>query len=160
MIESWCQALYETSLSTSIRESAWVYPLLHWAHILANTFMFGMIVFVDLRLLGLAFTRRSVTDVSGLIGWTLFGWVLMFISGALIFSSDPVRYYNSGLFRLKLFLMLLAGINALVFHFTAYSRVHTWDHGRLPLQARLTGAVSLTSWIAVVIVGRAVGYFG
>ncbi len=160
MIESWCQALYDTWLSTSIRESAWVYPGLHFAHILANTFMFGMIVFVDLRLLGIGFKRRRVTDITGLIGWTLFGWVLMFISGAFIFISDPVRYYNSGLFRLKLFLMLLAGINALVFHFTAYRRVSTWDRGRLPVHARLTGAVSLTSWIAVVIVGRAVGYFG
>lgn len=160
MIESWCEALYETWLSTSIRESAWVYPLLHFAHILANTFMFGMIVFVDLRLLGIGFMRRRVTDVTGLIGWAIFGWILMFISGALIFASDPVRYYNSGLFRLKLFLMLLAGINALLFHFTTYRRVRTWDHGRLPARARLTGAISLTSWIAVVIVGRAVGYFG
>ena len=160
MIESWCQALYETTLSTSIRESAWVYPILHLAHILANAFMFGMIVFVDLRLLGVGFTKRRVTDITGLIRWAIIGWILMLISGAFIFASDPVRYYNSGLFRLKLFLMLVAGVNALVFHYTAYRGVSAWDQGRLPMQARLTGAISLTSWIAVVIVGRAVGYFG
>ncbi len=159
MIETWCQSLSETWLSISIRESVWVYPMLHWAHILANTLMFGMIVFVDLRLLGVGFTRRRVTDMTGLIGWTLAGWVLMFISGAFIFASDPMRYYNSGLFRLKLFLMLLAGINALVFHFTAYRSVSSWDQGRLPGHARLTGAISLTSWIAIIVVGRAVGYF-
>ena len=150
--------LSETWLSMSIRESVWVYPMLHWAHILANTLMFGMIVFVDLRLLGVGFTRRRVTDITGLIGWTLCGWVLMFISGAFILISDPMRYYGSGLFRLKLFLMLIAGINALVFHFTAYQRVSAWDLGRLPTHARLTGAISLTSWIAIIIVGRAIGY--
>ena len=99
MIESWCQALYETTLSTSIRESAWVYPILHLAHILSNAFMFGMIVFVDLRLLGVGFTKRRVTDITGLIRWAIIGWILMLISGAFIFASDPVRYYNSGLFR-------------------------------------------------------------
>lgn len=160
MIEGWCQALYETALSTSIRESALVYPLLHIAHILANTFMFGTIVFVDLRLLGIGFKERRVTDITGLIRWAIVGWILMFLSGAFIFASDPVRYYSSGLFRLKLFLMLLAGVNALVFHFTAYRSVNNWDRGRLPVQARLTGAISLTSWIAVIVVGRAVGYFG
>ena len=153
MIESWCKALYETWLSTSIRESQWVYPLLHFAHILTNTFLLGTIVFVDVRLLGLGFMQRRVTDLTGLIRWAIIAWVFMFISGAFIFISDPLRYYASGLFRLKLFLMAIAGLNALVFHFTAYRAVNTWDQGRLPLQARLTGAISLTSWIAVVIVG-------
>jgi hypothetical protein len=134
--------------------------MLHWAHILANTWMFGTIVFVDLRLIGAGFTRRRITDMAEqLIPWTLAGFILMFVSGALIFASDPPRYYVSTLFRIKLALMIFAGINALVFHTTVYRGVGAWDESGTPIRARLTGALSLISWISVVIVGRAVGYF-
>jgi hypothetical protein len=161
MILAWCQWLMDTAFSTSIRESLWVYPMLHWAHVLANTFMFGTIVFLDLRLIGLGFTRRRITDIAEqLLPWTWFGWALMLVSGALIFASDPVRYYESVLFRVKLALMLLAGVNALVFHVTVYRSVAAWDTGEAPLRARLAGAVSLTTWISIVVTGRAVGYFG
>jgi len=150
----------ETWMSVGIRESYWVYPMLHWAHILSNTLMFGTIVFMDLRLIGIGFTRRKVSDVAEqILPWTWVGWILMFISGALIFVSDPVRYYESFLFLLKLFLMLLAGLNALIFHFTVYRGVASWELGKVPVLARVSGAVSLVSWISIVIIGRAVGYF-
>ena len=44
MLLSLCQWLYDTWVSVGIRESEWLYPMLHWAHILSNTLMFGTIV--------------------------------------------------------------------------------------------------------------------
>ena len=160
MILAWCEWLMETWVSAGIRESLWVYPMLHFAHILSNTLMFGTIVFLDLRLIGVGLTRRRVSDVAEqLLPWTWVGWGLMFVSGAFIFTSDPVRYYNSFFFRIKMLLMVLAGLNALVFHFTVYRSVATWGDGKAPGRARLSGAVSLISWVAILIAGRAVGYF-
>lgn len=160
MILAWCEWLMETWVSAGIRESLWVYPMLHFAHILSNTLMFGTIVFLDLRLIGVGLTRRKVSDVAEqLLPWTWVGWALMFVSGAFIFTSDPVRYYGSFFFRIKMLLMLLAGLNALVFHFTVYRSVGSWGDGRAPGRARMSGAVSLVSWIAIVVTGRAVGYF-
>jgi hypothetical protein len=160
MLLGWCEWLMETWVSAGIRESIWLYPMLHWAHILSNTLMFGTIIFVDLRLVGLGFSRRRVSDVAEqLLPWTWVGWTLMFLSGALILASDPVRYYNSFFLRIKLILMFLAGVNAMVFHFTVYRGVALWDSGRPPILARMSGAISLVSWIAIVITGRAVGYF-
>ena len=150
----------ETWVSAGIRESIWVYPMLHWVHILSNTLMFGTIVFLDLRLVGVGLTRRRVSDVAEqLLPWTWVGWTLMFVSGALIFTSDPVRYYGNLFRRIKMLLMMLAGVNALVFHFTVYRGISAWDEGRAPAMARLSGAISLVSWIGIVITGRAVGYF-
>ena len=150
----------ETWVSAGIRESIWVYPMLHWVHILSNTLMFGTIVFLDLRLVGVGLTRRRVSDVAEqLLPWTWVGWTLMFVSGALIFTSDPVRYYGNLFLRIKMLLMMLAGVNALVFHFTVYRGISAWDEGRAPAMARLSGAISLVSWIGIVITGRAVGYF-
>ena len=152
--------LGDTAVSMNIRESVWLYPMLHWVHILANTFMLGSIVFVDLRLLGAGFARRRVTDMTQqLLPWTWTGWILMFLSGAAIFTSDPVRYYGSNLMRAKFSLMLFAGINALIFHFTVYRGVASWDEGRTPPRARLAGVLSILSWLGVMFTARAVGYF-
>ncbi|MEP6963161.1 MAG: DUF6644 family protein [Acidobacteriota bacterium] len=160
MLLTFCEWLNETWFSAGIRESQWVYPMLHWAHILANTLMFGTIVFLDLRLIGVGLSRRRVSDVAEqLLPWTWIGWVLMFLTGALLFTSDPVRYYGSFFLRLKMSLMLLAGVNALLFHFTIYRGVAAWDQGEAPPRAKLAGAVSLLSWMAIVVSGRAVGYF-
>ncbi len=160
MILGWCEWLMETWVSAGIRESIWVYPMLHWAHILSNTLMFGTIIFVDLRLVGLGLSRRRVSDVAEqLLPWTWVGWTLMFLSGSLLFVSDPVRYYGSFFLRIKMILMFLAGINAMVFHYTVYRDVALWDKGRPPILARMSGTISLISWIAIVITGRAVGYF-
>lgn len=155
-----CEWLRETAASTAIRESLYFYPLLHWWHILSISVMFGSIVFLDLRLIGAGFRKRRVTDVAGqLLPWTWTGYVLMALSGGLIFLSDPVRYYESTLFRIKVLLMILAGINALVFHFTVYRSVASWDLENPPARARIAGAVSMTAWVAVIATGRAVGYF-
>ncbi len=160
MLLSLCEWLGSTDLSTTIRESLWVYPMLHWWHILSNTFMFGTIVFLDLRLIGIGFAKRRVTDIAEqLLPWTWFGWAMMFASGALIFTSDPVKYYGNFFFRVKLVLMLLAGVNALLFHSTIYRGVAAWNEGKAPARARIAGAISLASWVAIVMVGRAVGYF-
>lgn len=155
-----CEWLRETAASTAIRESLYFYPLLHWWHILSIAVMFGSIVFLDLRLIGAGFRKRRVTEIAGpLLLWTWTGYILMAVSGGLIFLSDPVRYYESTLFRIKFLLMLLAGVNALVFHYTVYRSVATWDLEPPPARARLVGAVSMTVWVAVIATGRAVGYF-
>jgi hypothetical protein len=155
-----CQWLRDTAVSTGIRESLYLYPLLHWWHILSISVMFGSIVFLDLRLVGAGFRKRRVTDVAEqLLPWTWTGYVLMTLSGGLIFLSDPVRYYERTLFWIKALLMILAGINALVFHYTVYRSVASWDLDVPPARARLAGAVSITAWVAVIVTGRAVGYF-
>jgi len=55
--------------------------------------------------------------------------------------------------------MIVAGINALVFHFTTYRSVAVWDTKPvLPFAAKLAGIVSLVTWAGVVIFGRLVAY--
>jgi hypothetical protein len=156
-----CEWLESTQLSTGIRESLLFYPMLHWSHILSNSLMFGTIAYLDLRLLGMGLRRRSVRDLAGqLLPWTWAGWVLMFISGMLILISDPVRYYNSVFFRFKMLLMLIAGANALIFHYTLYRKgIFENAAAPVPRRARLAGAVSLMAWIGIIVTGRAVGYY-
>jgi hypothetical protein len=155
-----CEWIQNTSLSLEIREGTWSFPLLNFGHVLGNSLMFGTIAFVDLRLLGTGLQRRRVSDVAEqLLPWTWIGWAIMFATGGLIFWSEPVRCYTNIFFRIKMLLMIFAGLNALIFHFTTYRKVREWDLAlKTPRSARLTGAISLTLWICIVIAGRAIGY--
>ena len=158
----WLMWLEETSVGTGIRESLWTYPLLHFGHILGNSLMFGTIVFLDLRLLGLGLTKRRVSDVAAqILPWTWVGWSVMFVTGGFIFTSDAVRFATHPFFQGKMALMLLAGLNAGAFHWTVFRGVEKWDVGvGTPLRARVAGAVSILTWIGILATGRWIGYSG
>jgi hypothetical protein len=83
---------------------------------------------------------------------------MMVISG-LLMISEAVKVYANGAFRLKMGLILLAGINALVFQTTVYKTVDKWDlWPRPPIGARLAGVFSLVLWVGVIFAGRWIAY--
>lgn len=160
-ILSVCEWLQQTSASTGIRESVWVFPIIESTHLLSLAASVGTIAFVDLRLIGAAMRRQPVTDViEQLQPWALGGFAIMFLSGGLLFLSEPLKCYHSAFFQTKLVLLALLGINALLFHVSIYRRVAAWNKAAdVPLTARLAGYVSLTLWMSVIILGRGIAYF-
>jgi uncharacterized membrane protein len=68
--------------------------------------------------------------------WTVTGFVIMVISGVLLFTAIPVRTYQSVFFRGKLLMLLLAGVNVWVFHSTIYRNLAAWDLDNRSAQAR------------------------
>jgi len=160
-ILSICQWLQQTSTGTAIRESVWVFPIIESTHLMSLAASVGTIAFVDLRLVGAVMRRQPVTDViEQLQPWALGGFAMMFLSGGLLFWSEPLKCYHSGFFQTKLILLALLGLNALLFHTNVYRRVAAWDTAvEVPLAARLAGYVSLTLWMTVVVLGRGIAYF-
>jgi hypothetical protein len=156
-----CQWIQQTPTSTGIRESVWVFPIIESAHLLSLAVSVGTIVFVDLRLVGAAMRRQPVTDViEQLQPWALRGFAMMFLTGGLLFWSEPLRCYNSVFFQAKFLLLFLLGINALAFHRTVYRSVAAWDKAlEVPFRAKLAGYVSLTLWMSVIVLGRGIAYF-
>jgi hypothetical protein len=56
-------------------------------------------------------------------------------------------------------LILVAGINALVFHSVAYQSVGKWDNDPVgPLSARAAGLISILLWFGIVAAGRWIAY--
>jgi len=83
----------------------------------------------------------------------------MVVSGALTFLNAPVRYYESIFFRIKVAALVLAGLNAWVFHAGIWRRVTSWDRDAVaPLSARLAGGLSLVLWACIVVAGRMIAY--
>ena len=155
-----CQWLAETPGSIALHESLYMYPLIESAHVLTLCLFLGMAIMFDLRLLGVALRRVPITEMKRRLGpWMTIGFIVMVITGALLFYAIPIRSYQSIWFRGKVVALILAGLNAFVFHAGIDRRVAAWDLAAVPPPAaRRAGATSLVLWAVIVVAGRMIAY--
>src|SRR5262245_37901575 len=137
-----------------------MYPLVESVHVLTLCLFVGMSVMLDLRLLGIALRRVPVSEVTDrLVPWMVVGFTIMIVTGVLLFYAIPVRSYQNVFFRVKLIALVLAGLNAWVFHSGVHKHVAEWGLGRTPpRKARLAGAASLVLWTVIIVCGRMIAY--
>jgi hypothetical protein len=101
--------------AVSIRDSLYLFPLIESLHVFGLAMVFGTILIIDLRLLGLASTRRPFTMMaSDILKWTWLAFALTATTGALMFITNAVVYYHNA-FQAKMTLLVLSGINTLIF---------------------------------------------
>ena len=154
------QRMGDSSWSTGLHESRYAYDLIESVHVWTLCLFFGLTVMFDLRLLGWVMREVPVSEVARrLLPWTILGFVIMVISGVVLFSAIPLRSYQSVFFRAKMLMLALAGVNVLIFHSGVYRRIENWDLATVPPKpARVAGALSLVLWIGIVLAGRMIAY--
>jgi hypothetical protein len=154
------ERLSESSWSVALHESEIAYSIIESSHVWSLCLFFGLTVMFDLRLLGWTMRKVPVSEViRRLQPWTILGFVLMVISGTLLFYAIPLRSYQNIFFRTKMLLMLAAGVNVLIFHSRVFPGVAKWDADATPPKvARVAGALSLVLWIGIVFSGRMIAY--
>ena len=152
--------LASTSWSIALRESLYLYPWIESAHVLFIAIFFGTLLFVDLRLSGYAFKKLSISEMNRkVLPLSIIGFILMTFTGFLLFYAIPIRNYQNLFFRIKMFLMILAGINALYFHWKMNQESKVWDSNSfIPFSMRCSAALSLCLWSLVIISGRMIAY--
>jgi hypothetical protein len=155
-----CRWLEQTSVGAGVRESLWLFPAIETVHLLGMAALVGTITVFDLRLLGWMLRRERVSDLAGrLLPWSWAGFALQVVTGALLFTSEAVKVYTNPAFRVKMLLIFLAGAHALIFHWTVYRDVASWDDSEvLPAGAKVAGFVSILLWIGIVAAGRFIGF--
>lgn len=157
-------ALEASALGQAMRQWLWLYPSVEVVHIAGIALLFGSIAVFDLRLLGLSRdipVRRLARHV---LPWTAASFLLIIPSGMLMFTAHATEFIQSGVFVLKMALILAAGLNAALFHTITLRTADVWDADGMrklgpPPSARLAGALSLVIWIAVIACGRLLAYF-
>lgn len=152
--------LAQTPGSIALHESLYAYTWIETAHVIAITLFVGTIAMVDLRLLGLAWRTVPVSQMTArILPWTVAGFIVMVITGLLLFYAIPVRTWHSVWFRAKVVLLLLAAINIWIFHRRVQRDRALWDAAALPpVAARVSAAVSLCVWLTVIVLGRMIAY--
>jgi len=155
-IAKWLEGL---ALARFVAQAPWVFPTVETIHVVAIAMVVGSIAVVDLRLLGVSWTSRPVTEVAEeILPWTWGGFFIAVLAGALMFISAASKYVVDVPFQLKMLLLVCAGVNMLTFHHVTYRDVGVWNHGRTPRTAKLAAGLSLAFWIAIVTCGRLVSF--
>jgi len=141
--------------AAALRGSTWLYPLVNAGHIVGVALLFGAIAPLDLKLMGawrgvpLAALLRVLAPTAAA------GLAVAVIAGGLLFITKAPDYAASGLFRAKMAVLAVGVANALLFHIL---RRRAGGAEAVP-GGRLLGALSLAAWLAVIGLGRLVGYF-
>lgn len=126
----------------------WAYGATEVLHILSLAIAIGLIVVVDLRLLGVNIGGASSSRLQrATAAGSLIGLVVAITTGFMVLSTDPIRYFNHPTMRFKLIVLAAA----IVFHYSVHARVAKGEHR--PAVRRTVAATSLLLWITVVFSG-------
>ena len=157
---SLCDWLATTPGSIALHESRYLYLIVLTVHVMTLCVFVGIAVILNLRLMGVTMLRVPVSEVVGrLLPWIVAGFSVMIVSGSLLFYADPLEKYGNLFFRVKMGLLILAGVNVWVFYTTVYRSVVEWDLDPVPPgPARVVGGVGLVLWAAVITAGRMIPY--
>jgi uncharacterized protein DUF6644 len=161
MMLSISDSIQSIGFLTELRESALVYPVVMTTHLSCIAIFGGMILMTDMRLLGVALKKYTVTEVvDALRVWKRIGFVIMVTMGALLASAEAVKYSQNPFFWVKMCCLALVGVHALIFRPRVYNRTEEIDKaGALPGSAKAAAVFSLLIWTSVLTMGRLIGYY-
>lgn len=156
---SFVQTVESSAVGEWMRSNVLAMPLVNTLHVMCIMLVFGTILVVDLRLLGLLDRGRAITRVSDeMLRLTWAAFIGAVVTGALFFAANATTYWFNVAFRFKMLAIVLAGINMLLFQFITWRGVAGWDRDAPPAAAKLAGAVSVLLWTTVVVLGRVIGF--
>ncbi len=152
--------LDDTSWSTLLHESYYMYNWTESTHVLTLMLSLGMLFLIDLRMMGWALADVPASKIAHQLNIPmLVGFSIAVITGIMLVYAVPVRSSQSIWFRIKMVLLLGCAINAFLFHKRMNESVSSWDNDvRAPSRIRTGAALSLGFWSLVVICGRFMAY--
>jgi hypothetical protein len=151
-----------SALGYAMRETGlWTYALVNLAHIFGISLLFGAIVVLDLRLLGvwrkipLDLMARPTTVVAGT------GFVIAILTGPALLATKATEYVGNPFLPIKLIAIVLGIINIAILH-----RLPAWKERANPdmgaakrRQLAVAGSASLLCWISAISAARMIAYW-
>jgi Family of unknown function (DUF6644) len=139
-----------------VADSKWIFPAIEAVHIVALALLFGALLMLNLRLLGLGLKGKPIAQLSrDLAPWVLCSLIIILVTGVGLFSSEALKAYASVPFQVKMVFLFAA----ILFHFTIYSHVIKAREAQIrPLWNKLAAIMSIALWLGVGIGGRGIGF--
>jgi hypothetical protein len=124
-------------------------------HFIGLIMIVGAVGALDLRMLGFA-KALPIASVHRLVPWALAGFAINVTTGVLAFIGMPAFYTYDIAFWIKIFAVLLLGLNAAAFYLTDTFKVveHMGPGEDAPPFAKIIAASSLVLWLGVITLGR------
>lgn len=147
-----------TALAEWVRTSLVGYPLVLTLHSVGMAIIVGLVMVVDLRLIG-RFERIPLTVLDNLLRLAWYGFAINLITGAMIFTSQAVFYFSSPTYLLKM-LMVIGGVTVAAYMQPILRREAAGWGGTsgVPQGIRTLATASLVMWSMTIITGRFTAY--
>jgi hypothetical protein len=136
----------------------YLWPTSETLHFIGMSLMFGVLMVVNLRLVGWL-RGMSFAAVHRLLPLGMLGFAINFVTGMFFFMAKPEQYTYNVSFHWKIILLMLAGATYLVL--TVYEDV--WElsaSGEAKAAGKLLGVSVLVLSIGVMYFGRMLPYIG
>lgn len=161
MLESLATALVDGPLYHWINnEMVWLWPMMEILHFMGLSLLLGSLFIIDMRMAG-HFRALDPAATHRLLPLVFIGFGLNLVTGTLFFCGDPTRYAVNIGFQIKMLLVIVAGLNALLYYWKIRPVMDSWDaRGNPPLLAKLVAYTSLGAWTGVLLLGRLIPYVG
>jgi len=152
----WIEWVAASALGQAISKSSWAFAVIESVHLLALAVIGGAVLMVDLWLLGFGLRAQPLDRVArDAWPWFVGSWVVMIVTGVLLFVSEPLKLYFSTPFFWKMIFLLSGSLFAV----TIRRKVTLAGDGRTPpVVMKLVGLVSLLLWSGVGSAGRWIGF--
>jgi hypothetical protein len=162
-MEAFSDFLISLGIGDFVATYDWVWPLGETLHFVGMCVLIGTVGVVDLRILGVA-KGIPISLLEKFIPLGVIAFVVNALTGFIFIAGNPVggpmEYLTNLSLQLKMLLVLIAGINLLIFYFAGFQRTLAAvpADGDASGAAKAVAAVSLTAWIFVIIMGRFIMY--
>jgi hypothetical protein len=148
----------QTPVGEFVRNSTWAFPTLQSLHFIGMTMLIGVVGAIDLRVLGVA-RGLPIHPLHRFLPLAFIGFGINLVTGLMFFCHDPFVYAYNMSFRIKMLLILIAGLNALWFRLGVFIDVDKWGPGiEASRLAKVISALSLLIWFAVITAGRFIAF--
>jgi hypothetical protein len=150
---------HDTALGQFARSNAYVYTVGLVIHFTGLVLLMGSMLLIDLTLMGLAPAVPPGAALK-LLPFAIVGFLVNLCTGVMFFCFDPERFGLNPAFQLKMVLVVVAGLNALWFTIAEHRQVAQLPAGaKLPIAVRISAAISLLVWFAIIVAGRMIVAF-
>lgn len=136
----------------------WVWPICEILHFVGLCLLFGVVLLVNLRTLGVV-GNVPATHVNRLLPWAMGGFGVNLVTGMLFFLASPDQYTQNPAFFWKIGLVLVGGVTLLYPTLVAEDGDGQPD-ARASIVARLAAVGSIAVWTGVIFLGRFLPYLG
>jgi uncharacterized membrane protein len=151
-----------TAISMYMVNSHWAWPAAETVHFLGFSLSFGVLLAVNLRILGVM-RKVAFGDLHRLLPWGMLGFGANLVTGMLFFIGQPKQYIDSAPFYWKAVFLMIAGANFL--YLTVFRKA--WPEGDdgngglvSSLADKAMAVTSIVAWLAVLYAGRMLPFIG
>jgi hypothetical protein len=163
MVDSFIRLLLSTGVNDFVATHDWVWPVCEILHFFGMALLIGSVGLIDLRILGVA-KGVPIKALERFVPLGVIGFAVNLITGLIFVGGNPVggpqEYLTNLAFQIKMILILIAGLNVLVFYFMGISRAADAvpADGVAPTSAKVVAGLSLFLWFSVILFGRYIMY--